>query len=624
MSPTTATVQVATMQLGTLARARLMTRTPGLPVIVASTGAGILGIGLADAASRADQPFALILFWLGFLAIAGPAAWRLVARTGPSATERLAIVVTVGLALYLVKVMISPTAFAFPDEFSHLRTLMDLQASGHLFQDNPLLPVSPIYPGLETATATLMATTGLDAVGAGYLLVGLAKMLLLISLFLLARSLTRSAHAAGIASLVYMANPSFLLFDATFSYESLALPLAITSIWATHRMVVLGRLSAPLSIVALGCATATVVTHHITSFFLITFLTAWSIVWLVRAPRRRGEAALGLVTGWTWVATAIWHVIAGPAVAAYLFPVISRGLLAVTQLLVGGADAKPLFAPLGGLAAPLPEIVAAYAAVASILLSLPLVLLYVLRHRRPTAIALVLCAGAVLYPPSLALRLTALGSETSQRMSEFVFLALAILGAAWLTGHGATRWRPTRPMAVSAILLVLIIGGIASGAPPLGRLPGPYRVAAESRSFEPQGVAAATWALEHLGPGHRIIADRTNAKLMGSIGLQHPVTSANEHLGTAWVVLASSLGPAQLEVLEQGAIDYVVVDRRLAQAPPIYPFYFEPAEPDAGRHLAPASLAALEKFDQDPRIHRVYDSGDIVIYDVRGLVDALR
>jgi hypothetical protein len=175
---------------------------------------------------------------------------------------------------------------------------------------------------------------------------------------------------------------------------------------------------------------------------------------------------------------------------------------------------------------------------------------------------------------------------------------------------------------LAPILLVIFAGGVIAGAPLLSRLPGPYLVAAESRSIEPEGLQTATWVLNELGPDNRLIADRTNAKLLGAIGLQYPVTSANEHIGTAYVMFARTLGPAEIAVMRAARIKYVIADLRLSTDLPAYPFYFESAEPDAGNHKVPIPIEALEKFEGRPGVSRIYDSGDIRIYDVSGLVDA--
>ena len=45
---------------------------------------------------------------------------------------------------------------------------------------------------------------------------------------------------------------------------------------------------------------------------------------------------------------------------------------------------------------------------------------------------------------------------------------------------------------------------------------------------------------------------------------------------------------------------------------------YYPGDPDTGKHTAPLPRAGLTKFDGVPGVSRVYDSGDIEIYDMRG------
>jgi hypothetical protein len=87
-------------------------------------------------------------------------------------------------------------------------------------------------------------------------------------------------------------------------------------------------------------------------------------------------------------------------------------------------------------------------------------------------------------------------------------------------------------------------------------------------------------------------------------------------------MLDVTLTPADVDVLRRGGIRYVVVDLRLSRDIPEYSYLFEQAEPNAGNHTAPAPLAALQKWDSLPDVTRIYDSGDILIYDIRGFLDA--
>jgi hypothetical protein len=59
-----------------------------------------------------------------------------------------------------------------------------------------------------------------------------------------------------------------------------------------------------------------------------------------------------------------------------------------------------------------------------------------------------------------------------------------------------------------------------------------------------------------------------------------------------------------------------VVDQRLSQSLPATGTYFESGEPDAFRHTSPIAPASLAKFDGLAEISRIFDGGNIKIFDV--------
>ena len=122
-------------------------RTGWMPIVAVAAGIGLALAAMADALARAgSEAPAGPLLWLALLLIFIPILWRLLAEDVERG-ERITLVVLLGIAFFLIKVLQSPNAFTLYDETLHLRTLNDLEQSGRLATDNPLLPVSLSIPG---------------------------------------------------------------------------------------------------------------------------------------------------------------------------------------------------------------------------------------------------------------------------------------------------------------------------------------------------------------------------------------------------------------------------------------------------------------------------------------------
>jgi hypothetical protein len=129
----------------------------------------------------------------------------------------------------------------------------------------------------------------------------------------------------------------------------------------------------------------------------------------------------------------------------------------------------------------------------------------------------------------------------------------------------------------------------------------------------------AQWAYDHLGSDNRIGADRINGLLMGSYGNQRVVTGVSDKIFIGPVFFVPQLTRREQELLIEGQVRYLVADTRLSTAPPMFGIYVENGEPGITERNQPLPLEALTKFDTLPYVSRLYDSGDISIYDVRSL-----
>ncbi len=170
---------------------------------------------------------------------------------------------------------------------------------------------------------------------------------------------------------------------------------------------------------------------------------------------------------------------------------------------------------------------------------------------------------------------------------------------------------------LTGMMTFVFLGGIILGSGSnFALLPGPYEVIADSRSLEPQGMEAAQWAAIHLQNGGLVATDRINQILMGTYGNQQIATSITTKIDLSPVFLSVQLGSKEIALLRQTHIHYLVVDLRLSAALPLLGFYYEQSEENAFQHTVPVSIIALTKFHHFPNIGRIFDSGDIIIYDV--------
>ncbi len=608
-----------------------------LPALSLVAALGLLVIAVADTMSRLEVPAAGLVWWVGLIVIVGPIGWRLVLGDG-SRRERIGLVAIAGVALYMVKVLGSPDAFVMLDESLHWATLDDIVVSGRLFTTNNILLASPYYPGLEIA-ADLLVRSGFSVWEAGVVIVGAARLLMMLALFLLYEQASRDARIASVAVLVYAANPGFLFFDAQFAYESLALPIALFAVWCVQRRET-GGAGHPLSFTVallLGIA-AVVVTHHVTAMALSAFLVVWAIVdtlLRLRGVRPGGIVGPAVVSV---IATLAWMLYVAWVTVGYLVPALSGAVDQVFELIAGDEGSRELFRSATGVAAPAWEQVIAYGSVGVMVVALVIGLPIVWRRWGRLSLPLTLALVALLYPVSLVARLTARGAELAQRSAEFIFVgaafvaavaALVVVDAARagrLPRLGAVRPRMSRMLTggVMAGLIVLFMGGAILGIAPWARLPGPYLVSADPRSVSPQGIDAASWTLEALGPGRRFLADRTDRVLLATYGRQHPISASGDGFNLRPAYFSTQLTPEELDTLVRAGVDFVIADLRLPTSLPHVGVYVERGEQfTSGPWTSPMPREALDKWVGMSGVDLVYDNGDIRIHDIRRLTGRL-
>lgn len=594
-----------------------------LPEIALLEALGLLLLAWAFAGARAATASAETLWWIGLAVMILPVTLRL-ASVEASRRERIALVLLLGMGLYLIKIMHSPIAFTFPDEMSHLRNAAEIVESQRLFQENPIQPVTAYYPGLPTVTSTLSSLSGLSLFHAGILIIGTARLILFLSLYLLFEQVSGSARVAGLAAVLYMTNPNFLYWTAEYAYEPLALPVLVFVLLmvAKREMAEDRSNSKAWAIAAVFGLLTVVITHHMSSYILTALLVALTVLFILYSRGRHwGPWPIALVAVF---ATLIWLIFVAKLTIDYLSPVLVGAIQSVFRMIVEEETGRELFKSTTlstETRAPIWEQFVALGSVVLITLGLPLGVLEIWQRHRNKVFAFLLGIIALLYLPVQALRFTKDGWETANRSSEFLFIGISFVVALgivkfWLTNWGGSKSR----FVLAGLSIVLFFGGLIAGWPPRARLARPYIIETQEHLVRPQVVTVSEWIVEHLGFDNRIAASKADAKVIGAYG-QYPFTDNGPIKN---LFLSEEFGDAEQNTLLKRNIQYVMVDRKVVSWDHMIGYYFYSSQSNRASDLRVLDPQTTEKFEGVEGISRVLDSGDIVIYGVEMYLEAYR
>lgn len=599
-----------------LARQHRAVNLFGPLVLLMACGVFLLAIAANRARLTAPTGLNQALWIAGLVVIIAPAAVRVLwSRT--SAGERTALAVAVPVILQVSRLVLNPVFFSNHDELLHTNTLRQIDETSHLFSLNPLLPVSGFYPGLEMVTDSIHRITGLSTFSSSWIVLLAARVVITLAIIGLVRKVAGSSRAAAIASLLYVCNPQYLFFNSQYSYQTLALPLAVFTAYA---FAVRNReRRSGLLLPVLGLAAVTV-THHLTAMLLVGAFLLWWLVELVLS-RRTGHRAerRGLLVMWLsgLAMSAAAALNPGSPVGSYLTEIATSSSRGVTGL-AEGQQAKQLFADSAGSGPAGWEQVLLISSVAICGLSLLLVVFSLRRTLRArNALGLVLVAVALLYPVIPAGHLTIATAEVGDRASGFVFLGLAAVLAGVLA---RLTIRGGRAVLLALTVTVVFLGSVVLGAGPTARqLPGPYLIEADSRSIDADNLAAADWMSANLSLGNHLYADRDGGLLAAAVGGQFTVRHLSTGIDASPLLLDPEFTPTELDLIRQGQLNYLVVDTRLSQGLPHLDVYIESGEFEGRTRTGPVPAAALTKYSSINRVSLIYSNGSINIYDLRGL-----
>jgi hypothetical protein len=609
-------------------------RAPLLALCVLA-GAALVVSALGVDGAREGRSWGEVVYWAGLLLLIIPIAARL-AGTSASRTERISLVVVAALALLATEYLIAPLGFNNHDEFGHLRETYNLVATGHLFTHNPIQAEYKYFPGIELATSAFAHFGGLSILASWRIIAASLRIMEVLALFLVIERASQSSRVASLGVLIYMCNPSFIYFDTHFSYESFALPFGLLLIQRAGGVDLRRRAAAGFLFMLLLIALA--VSHHLVGYLvagLLVLLAVCEQVWTDRTSlsARARRRMLALYAAVACAVVAAWTALAAPTtVTHYLGPVISEAASSTVGFITGShAAEKTLFEAQNKQAAPPLEYAIGFAAVGLLLAMLVWGLWRLWRMRTLSSPLPAMLAGvAIVYPATLIFRLTLSGSETSNRASAYVYLGLGYVVAAGVFStpgreqieglsipRRLRRWLLLgfRPIVVSLVVALTLVGGVTVGTARTERLPGPYYPAVTARAAtDPESVAAAEWVGGHLAPRQALFSDIVNRLLMSSYGQENTVCCYVKDQLIPELFLTPTFTPKDLKLIRLGHLRLLVVDQRLDKLSPSTHLFFERS--DGGPYYKPISHAALRKFANVAALDRTFDSGNIAIYTV--------
>lgn len=581
-----------------------------------------LSVGLLARSFTAapDSAQAYALFWAG-LGLCLAAAIATVLSPHHRAWHLVLALSLVGGVLFIPTYLRNPAYPIFQDGLFHVQTLAQMRDLHSTQVPITFFPIAGDYPGIEFLGLATHFASGLPlAVVVQIVPLGIHLVIPPLA-YLALRSCRLSSRAAFFGALVYISNSGFYFFHSAFSYESLGIVLFLFVAVLSIRLVQQKRWRmVSTSLVLMAAVAATVVTHHMSSLLVMALLLVLGLASLLLYGRRR--AALGNLTifaGALWVG---WLIYQTSNTIHYLSQnLVARVHAILAFILSEQRGSRQLFSH---SALPRAEQIVAYLYPLTAAALVGVGGLYLLRRWRrrrslrslPPVYAGLLVLGPLLWAATAPFVLTH-SSDVVYRSWPFLFLGLALFAAwAFERPRAKPRWsvRLRLLLAYPAIGIVFA-GGIIVGDNQAGRFrPAELHAAAGPEALTDDLVSSATWLERTAGRYNLIVGDESSRVAFAAFGFQRA------DLWATWLPFYTPDPNRAQSFLNAYGVRYVVVDERDSRYPSRYNHYFSQAEVfDArldGTDFDGATFPAdrLQKFDTMPRLDRVYDNGDIILY----------
>ena len=592
---------------------------------------------MQPALAEPDQvQFALL--WAGFLGAMLPLV-ALACSTGINGVTRTCALTGIGLVGTFGRLLRDPAGPIANDEFAHMRQVIETYLDGDVRHVSQLLPISEHFFGLHQTVSAFARLTGSPLWPSAFAVVGLAHVLSVLAVYQLVRAVGASGSGAAAGAVVYTLNPSWMYFDTSVAYESLALPLLL---WCLAAAVAASRAPKEPSLryiaVVVLCAAALPIIHHLTTIMLCLILALLIVAGVVHSVRRIAAKDRGAPREHLWplllaascllVSMIFWWSKIHDELVAYLSPALTNGWAQLSQL----RDPTRAFGKLSGIRTPFAgaqnpiyETVCGllFPPVVLVLFLASLAVLWRNRRRFGSAPWGFAALGGDVFPehPNGADQRRRRGSASVlgvqlHRYRRRLRPGLVLQGASCCSRGGRAFWAARcqdRCRGRPAHRHVCRVRGVGDER----LLPLPRERARRRRHTV--GVPGGLGGRRLDGgarPGRHSGGDRPVRGPAGRFGRPDGPVGAQRHVPVVEPLHERRTGaPAVLKQVLGADVRYFVVDARMATTRPRMGFWFNWAEPGAcGTRLFPQ--VAIDRFNCLPWLRATYAAGPLTVYQV--------
>lgn len=545
------------------------------------------------------------IFWLSIIISAIVLVQMLYIK---STNLKIAFLLVLGFILVLPSTLRSPEFSIFVDEIIHLQTARLIFETGTLDINNSLLEISKSYPGIELVAVSLSNMTKLSIFYSGKIIVILLHSLILLSIFLTFRKLM-DENFAYLGSLVYATNTRFSFFHSIFSYETLGILIVILIIYLFVKHANSLAMSDKVLIVILIIALT--VTHHFSSYMLILFLCIYTLIEIKnRNFLLRLTVLFGLVI-LSWIV----YIAISTTINYYgnIFIDKVKDVIVYTISEDSSGTRKILVQPI-----PIYERVMAIMYFPLVGL-LSLIGLYYYGKKgyllggydslmkgslmKNSLIKVLMIYGPILFFVIVPFIFT----RSYDFYRPFAFLFIGISFVSTITLLGFYKYKPL----IMALYIALIVGGTSIGIGPTARTPDySANFASEMSTVTKDVYAGADWFEQNFGRYNKVLGDRTIIFVYGGYAIQKIGQSS-------WRVFYPETMDKNVTSLIDWASDFIIVDKRITELFPTIGYYFGIEERTTNKPYGvtiPLPKENIDKFNNDLKIYRIYDNGNIITY----------